>query len=231
MANFRAKFSQPKNEHELLSRVAHLAGKNLYQLACEIHWSVPENLKRDKGWIGQLLEIHLGASAGNLSEPDFQSLGIELKTIPLNRKHKAKETTFVCATPLVNHIGLLWQDSCVYHKLSRVLWLPVEADPAIAIAERKVGMGFIWSPSEQEMQALQQDWEEFMELISMGQVETITAHLGESLQIRPKAANGSVLTTGIGSSGQRKQTLPRGFYLRTSFTNQILQQQFNSVDN
>ena len=229
MVNVRKKFSPPQSEHELLSRLVELAGKNLSQLAGDIHWPVPENLKHDKGWIGQLLEVHLGASAGNLSEPDFQELGIELKTIPLNRNHKAKETTFVCATPLVNHIGLLWQDSCVYHKLSRVLWLPVEADPTIAIAERKVGMGFIWSPSEQEMQALQQDWEEFMELISMGQVETITAHLGELLQIRPKAANGSVLTTGIGSNGQRKQTLPRGFYLRTSFTNQILLKQFKTI--
>ena len=225
------KFSPPESEQELLSRVTALAGKNLSQLGGEIHWPVPENLKHDKGWIGQLIEVHLGASAGNLSAPDFQHLGIELKTIPLKQNKKAKETTFVCATPLINHMGLLWQDSCVYHKLSRVLWLPVEADPDIAIAERKVGTGFIWSPSAEQMQVLQQDWEEFMELISMGQVETITAHLGEYLQIRPKAANGSVLTTGIGSKGQKKQTLPRGFYLRTLFTNQILQEQFNDMGN
>jgi len=229
MDNIRRKFSPPQSEQELLSRVAALAGKSLSQLAAEIHWPVPENLKHDKGWIGQLIEVHLGASAGNLSAPDFQNLGIELKSIPLTANYKAKETTFVCAAPLINHTGLLWQDCCVFHKLSRVLWLPVEADPGIAIAERKIGTGFIWSPSEDEMQVLQQDWEEFMEIISMGQVETITAHLGEYLQIRPKAANGSILTTGIGSRGQKKQTLPRGFYLRTLFTNQILQQQFKTI--
>jgi len=37
----------------------------------------------------------------------------------------------------------------------------------------------------------------------------------------------SVVTTGIGQDGLKKQTLPRGFYLRTSFTAQILQSQFN----
>lgn len=222
------KFSKPESESELEKRVTELAGKKLSQLAKEIHWPVPENLKHDKGWIGQLLEVHLGASAGNLSEPDFQNLGIELKTIPLTAKHKAKETTYVCIVPLLDNIGLSWGNSCVCRKLSRVLWLPIEAAPEIPVGERRVGRGFIWSPSEEQMKALRNDWEEFMELISLGQVESITAHLGEYLQIRPKAANASVVTTGIGQDGMRKQTLPRGFYLRTSFTNQILQSLVNS---
>ncbi len=220
--------TKPESEHELESRVLALAGQTLSQLADKIHWPIPENLKHDKGWVGQLLEVHLGASAGNLSEPDFQNIGIELKTIPLTAKHKAKETTYVCAVPLLNNIGLSWEDCCVYHKLSRVLWLPVEAEATIPLGKRRIGRGFIWSPSTEEMDLLKTDWEEFMELISLGQVETITAHLGEYLQIRPKAANASVVTTGIGLNGMRKQTLPRGFYLRTSFTNHILESFFKN---
>lgn len=41
----------------------------------------PKDLKRDKGWIGVLLEIWLGASAGSKPEQDFAALGVELKTI------------------------------------------------------------------------------------------------------------------------------------------------------
>ncbi|MCW8929919.1 MAG: DNA mismatch repair endonuclease MutH [Gammaproteobacteria bacterium] len=223
-----SKFTKPETEDELETRVLELAGQKLSHLAHQIHWPIPENLKHDKGWIGQLLEVHLGASAGNLSEPDFQKIGVELKTIPLTAKHKAKETTYVCTVPLIDNIGMTWENSCVYSKLSRVLWLPIEANPEIPVGERRVGRGFIWSPSTTQMDDLRNDWEEFMELISLGQVETITAHLGECLQIRPKAANASVVTTGIGQSGMRKQTLPRGFYLRTSFTNQILQSVFDS---
>lgn len=222
------KFSRPETESELEIRVNEIAGQKLSYLANQVQWPVPENLKHDKGWIGQLLEVHLGASAGNLSEPDFQNIGVELKTIPLTAKHKAKETTYVCTVPLLNNIGLAWEDSCVFSKLSRVLWLPIESAPEIPVGERRVGKGFLWSPSETEMENLRNDWEEFMELISLGQVETITAHLGECLQIRPKAANASVVTAGIGQNGLRKQTLPRGFYLRTSFTNQILQSVFKS---
>lgn len=220
------KQTAPQSEAELMSLCRHIAGQSLRQLADSVHWTVPPDLRRDKGWTGQLLECLLGTSAGNLSEPDFINLGIELKTIPLNRNYQARETTYVCTVPLLNHIGLQWQDSCVYKKLSRVLWMPIEADPDVPLAQRKVGNGFLWSPDEDDMDILQTDWEDFMELISLGQVETITAHQGEYLQIRPKAANSSAITTGIGSDGLRKQTLPRGFYLRTTFTNQILRKHF-----
>ncbi|MCU7836983.1 MAG: DNA mismatch repair endonuclease MutH [gamma proteobacterium symbiont of Taylorina sp.] len=218
---------KPESENELITRALALSGKNLSQLATDIHWPIPENLNHNKGWIGQLIEVCLGATAGNLSEPDFQNLGIELKTIPLNSRHTPKETTYVCVVPLLNHTGLQWQDSCVYKKLKRVLWVPIEADPAVILSERKVGHAFLWSPTADDMEILQSDWEEFMELISLGQVESITAHQGEYLQIRPKAANASVITTGIGQDGLRKQTLPRGFYLRTLFTKQILQNIFS----
>ena len=217
----------PLSEIELTRRVIKLSGNNLQCLAESVSWDVPADLKRDKGWIGQLLEKLLGASAGNLSEPDFPQLGIELKTIPLTRELKAKETTYVCTVPLVNHIGLQWEDSCVFRKLSRVLWIPIEADPAIPLQQRKVGSGFFWSPDLEESKILQADWEEFMELISLGQIDTITAHQGEYLQIRPKAANAAAVTAGIGSNGLYKQTLPRGFYLRTALTNRILEKCFS----
>ncbi len=217
----------PQSETELLKLTQNIAGFSLSELAYQINWTVPHDLKRNKGWIGQLLEYLLGTTAGNLSEPDFQNLGIELKTIPLNADLKAKETTYVCTVPLLKHIGLQWEDSCVYKKLSKVLWVPIEANPSLSLGERKVGQSFLWSPSDDEWDSLQTDWEEFMELISLGQVENITAHQGEYLQIRPKAANSSVVTTGIGQNGLRKQTLPRGFYLRTQFTNQILQSRFS----
>ncbi len=217
------KVPPPLSENELTLRAAQLSGKSLSQLANVVHWQVPADLRHNKGWVGQLLECLLGTTAGNLSEPDFQNLGIELKTIPLNAEHRAKETTYVCTVPLLNHTGLQWQDSCVFKKLQKVLWVPIEADPSLTLGERKVGSAFLWSPEEEELDILQTDWEEFMELISLGQIETINAYQGEYLQIRPKAANASVVTTGIGQNGLRKQTLPRGFYLRTLFTNRILQ--------
>ena len=61
-----------------------------------------------------------------------------------------------------------------------------------------------------------------MDMIATGELEQITAHQGQYLQVRPKAANTKTLTKGIDSEGEETLTLPRGFYLRTTLTNQIL---------
>jgi DNA mismatch repair protein MutH len=50
----------------------------------------------------------------------------------------------------------------------------------------------------------------------------VTAKLGRFLQIRPKAANSRVITRQIGHDGEEEWYHPCGFYLRTSFTQQIL---------
>jgi DNA mismatch repair protein MutH len=217
------KIPAPKTEFELKQRVDEIAGKTLAQLAQSCHWTVPENLDHNKGWIGQLLEQILGTDAGNQSEPDFLQLGIELKTIPVKKNAMPAETTYVCIVPLNNHLGLQWKQSCVSKKLKRVLWIPIEVDITIHLGDRKVGSGFIWSPDPETEQILKDDWEELMEFIALGQVEALDASYGEYLQIRPKAANSKARTVGISTTGRYSQTLPRGFYLRTSFTKKIIQ--------
>ena len=174
-----------------------------------------------------MLEWHLGATAGSKPEQDFQELGIELKTLPIDQAGKPLESTFVCVTPLLGITGLRWEESNVRNKLSRVLWIPVEGSRDIPLAARRIATPFIWSPDVAQEAQLRQDWEELMELVALGQIESITAHHGEVLQLRPKAANGQALTSAIGGQGQLIQTRPRGFYLRTLFTQQLLQQAFN----
>ncbi|WP_428771250.1 DNA mismatch repair endonuclease MutH [Vibrio sp.] len=216
----------PQSEQELLERAYSIAGLTFQELAEEAQMTVPPDLRRDKGWVGQLLEWHLGAPAGSKPQQDFEHLGIELKSIPVSHSGKPLETTFVCVAPLIGISGLTWETSHVRNKLSRVLWVPVQGEREIPLADRRVGSPFIWSPSDAQWQVLQNDWEELMEMIVLGKVESITARHGEALQLRPKAANARALTEAYGVSGRPIKTLPRGFYLRTQFTGQILQQQF-----
>ena len=216
----------PASESELLERARSIAGVSFGELAEQANMKVPENLKRDKGWVGQLLEWHLGATAGSKPVQDFPEIGVELKSIPVGYNGKPLESTFVCVAPLTGITGLTWETSHIRNKLSRVLWLPVEGEREIPVAERRVGSPLIWSPSEEEEALLRNDWEELMDLIALGGVNQITARSGEILQIRPKAANSRAKTEAYGASGQPIKTLPRGFYLRAKFTSYILDTYF-----
>lgn len=218
--------SEPQSEDELIQRALAMAGQSLAELAQQAGMTMPANLNRDKGWVGQLIEWHLGAASGSKPQQDFVHLGIELKTIPISHQGLPLETTFVCVAPLTGIQGVRWENSHVRHKLSRVLWVPVEGEREIPLADRRVGAPLIWSPSQEEEQQLKQDWEELMELIALGQYQHISAKHGQVLQIRPKAANSKALTQAYNQEGKPIKTLPRGFYLRTQFTAQILQRHF-----
>ncbi|RAU50247.1 DNA mismatch repair endonuclease MutH [Pseudocitrobacter sp. RIT415] len=218
--------SSPQTQAELLTQAQRLAGYSLGELAAIAGLPIPKDLKRDKGWIGILLELWLGASAGSKPEQDFAALGVELKTIPIDSLGRPLETTFVCVAPLTGNTGVTWESSHVRHKLKCVLWIPVEGERAIPLAERRVGSPLLWTPSAEEERQLQMDWEELMDLIVLGQVEKITARHGEVLQLRPKAANSKALTEAIGAHGEPILTLPRGFYLKKNFTSALLARHF-----
>lgn len=218
--------SPPETEAQLLAQAQRLAGYTLGELAELTGMPTPRDLKRDKGWIGVLLERWLGASAGSKPEQDFAALGVELKTIPIDPLGGPLETTFVCVAPLTGNTGVVWETSHVRHKLKRVLWVPVEGSRTIPLAERRVGSPLLWSPDADEEQQLRQDWEELMDLIVLGQVTRITARHGEVLQLRPKAANSKALTEAIGEHGEPILTLPRGFYLKKNFTRALLARHF-----
>jgi len=216
----------PHSEAQLLAQAQQLAGHTLGELAAMAGLPIPRDLKRDKGWIGVLLEVWLGASAGSKPEQDFAALGVELKTIPVDSAGRPLETTFVCVAPLTGNTGVSWETSHVRHKLKRVLWIPVEGSRDIPLAQRHVGAPLLWSPNEDEERQLRMDWEELMDLIVLGQVERVTARHGEVLQLRPKAANSKALTEAVGVHGEPILTLPRGFYLKKNFTAALLARHF-----
>ncbi|MEC7947054.1 MAG: DNA mismatch repair endonuclease MutH [Myxococcota bacterium] len=210
----------PASETELLQRADALAGSHLGDIATAHALPVPPDLRSHKGWIGDLLEHALGAEAGNASEPDFPHLGIELKTIPVDDRGRPRQTTWVCVAPM----GVLdpgtWWASAVRRRLSRVLFVPVlgQGPPA----ERRCGAPVLWSPDAEQEAVLKADWEALTELLAEGEVWQWHARHGVALQLRPKAASARNRRWVTDGEGEWVQTVPRGFYLRTSFTAGIL---------
>ena len=212
----------PSSEQELLQRAQNLAGLTLGEIAKQAGIGVPDDLKRNKGWIGLLFEHILGASAGSRPEPDFPHLGIELKSLPINEQAKPLETTFVSVAPLTGLTGITWYNCYVRKKLAKVLWVPVISPKHLPLGERLVGSPFLWSPNEEEESLLAQDWQELTDMIVLGEVENIQGKHGQVMQLRPKAANSKAKTQAFDKNGKPFMTLPRGFYLKIGFTQRLL---------
>ena len=221
-----SKNTPPVDMAQLLARAASLAGRTLQEMAEQIGWTLPADLQREKGVVGQLLEAVLGASAGSKAEPDFPHLGIELKTLPIDSQGKPLESTYVCLAPIRGEPGLTWETSWVRRKLSCVLWVPILAERNIPLAERMIATPFLWRPTAADDHLLKQDWEELMELIALGKHDEIKGAHGQILQLRPKAANSDVRVEGFGADGAPSQVPPKGFYLKAHFTQALLQRHF-----
>nr|HAT8713376.1 DNA mismatch repair endonuclease MutH [Legionella jordanis] len=212
-----------KNEGDLLALCARIESLTFAQLASLLQLNIPEDNNRRKGWVGMAIELALGATAGNKAVPDFSQIGIELKTLPLNSQGKPSESTFVTSIPLLSIHTQQWTTSQCWSKLQRILWVPIEGDRNIPFHQRRIGQGFLWSPSPEQTAILEKDWEELVFMISSGRLEELNASMGTYLQVRPKAANAKSLCYGFDQEGNKILTLPRGFYLRSRFTNEILQ--------
>lgn len=217
----------PEDEAELLARATAIAGRPLESVATRFGLPTPADLKRHKGWVGQLLEYVLGASAASRAEPDFPHLAIELKTVPVDARAVPRESTYVCVCPLEgDELHGAWEESWVRRKLARVLFVPVVQRSDEPVGARIVGAPVFWEPGPEDLARLRADWEEITERIQLGQLDRLDARVGEVLQLRPKAADRTETTWVLDADAQWVETGPRGFYLRRSFTREILARAF-----
>lgn len=210
------------SEAALLERCLEIQGITFAALAQRLNLYIPINPVRRKGWVGQAVELALGTTAGARAIPDFHELNIELKTIPVDKVGRPAESTFVTSIPLLTLHEQTWETSQCYGKLRRVLWLPIEHDKDIPFTHRRIGLAKLWSPSPQETAVLEKDWSELSFLVIQGKLAELTSNMGEYLQVRPKASNARALCYGYDEAGERILTLPRGFYLRRSFTERCI---------
>ena len=124
----------------LLARARALVGQRVGDVATSLGVSSAGEAVRTKGTPGAILELALGATGGSTKVHDFPELGVELKTIPVDRRGVPVESTYVCTLSLADAETQEWEESWVRAKLSRVLFVPLVADdgepwPARRIAE------------------------------------------------------------------------------------------------
>jgi len=214
----------PRSEEELMERARALTGRTLGAIAAELRTMLPHDPVHAKGKQGELLERALGATGGSRAEHDFPELAVELKSIPTDEKGSPRESTYVCKIQLDDADSVEWEDSWTRKKLSRVLFVPVITPQDSAMLDRAVGTPVLFVPTAEEERVLRADYEDAMGLVALGRVEELTAHTGTWLQVRPKAKDGSARTLTFGPEREAILAMPRGFYLRPSFTAKILRE-------
>jgi DNA mismatch repair protein MutH len=206
----------------LVERARSLTGHTVASIAAELGLSTEGDAVRTKGRPGEIIERALGATGGPSRVVDFPELGVELKTVPVDEALRPLESTYVCKISLGDAETQEWETSWVREKLARVLFVPLIAPEGRPWPERIVGSPVLWSPTPDEETVLRADFDDVMGLIGVGRIEELTAHLGEWLQIRPKARDGSKVGVAYGPENEAIAAVPRGFYLRTKLTAAIL---------
>lgn len=217
--NRSSRRSPPATLRELEVRAEALAGRSVGEVAIALATPLPRESRRAKGFVGSLVEAALGADPCAGAGPDFPSLGVELKTIPIGVRGGPVESTFCCSIDMARADIEEWGSSRLALRLACVLWVPVDAARVAPLAERRIHAPRLWAPSDAEEELLRGDWEDLMGAIGAGRPPT--AHDGRVLQVRPKAANSGARALCADVDGPRR-ALPLGFYLRTEFTAAIL---------
>jgi DNA mismatch repair protein MutH len=207
-----------------LAHAAALVGVTLAELADGLGLPVPAGQLRTKGWSGQIIERELGAGDSNGRGQDFASLGIELKTVPVNRDLVPLESTAVCQIDPIEIAGESWETSYLRKKLGQVLWIALQVpDGPASVGDRQVVAVRLWVPSPDEQALLAADFELFVrEYFRRGRAAEITGHQGQVLQVRPKGRNAADLRRAFGPSGEPIEIGKCGFYLRPSFVARLL---------
>ena len=215
----------------LLRHAQALVGTTLAEIADGLGLPVPFDPVRSKGWPGQIIERELGAGTedGSGTEPggrgpDFAALGVECKTVPVNRALAPLESTCVCHIDPVAITGERWESSYVRRKLARVLFVALLVpDPNTAVGDRQVRAVTLWSPSPEEERLLAADFQLFVEdFFRPGRAGEITGHVGQVMQVRPKGRNAADRRLVVGPNGTPVSLGKCGFYLRPAFVGRIL---------
>ena len=186
---------------------------------------MPVGRVRTKGWSGQVIEHELGVAVGGARGPDFEALGIELKTVPVTPALVPLESTAVCQIDPIAIAGESWETSYVRAKLARVLFVALEVPPgARSVGDRRVAAVRLWAPARDEEAALRADFELFVrEYFRRGRAAEITGHLGERAAGAPEGPRRRRPARRLRRGRAARRASARcGFYLRPAFVARIL---------
>ncbi|QJC35461.1 hypothetical protein GJT97_02025 [Enterobacteriaceae endosymbiont of Donacia proxima] len=210
------------NKNILFLRAKLITGHYIIDIIKWLNYPINNNSIKDKGIIGKLIEYYLiGKKQNNKLNQDIPHLGIEIKTITINLKNKVLNDCFICSFPLIIKHNLSFYKKKLYKKISKILWIPIITNNInTSIFNKKIGDPFFWEPSFKDKVKLNNDWNNLIKLLIIGQLKKINFYKGNILLIKNKG-NKKQLTRTINQNGKFLYILPKSFYFKKKYLNYL----------
>jgi DNA mismatch repair protein MutH len=152
----------PEGEFEAvtLARLESIEGQTIAAVAA----SLGRQVGRGKSAAADVIRALVGQKAkGRIG--DFDRFGVELKTLPIDRRGRPVERT---SFPAFVHEELAfetWEASDLLGRLNRILFVPLYRDKGQEQATAVVRPAFFWSPTETELVGISEEWSRICDLI------------------------------------------------------------------
>ncbi|QJC34685.1 hypothetical protein GJT95_02050 [Enterobacteriaceae endosymbiont of Donacia crassipes] len=211
------------NENILFLRAKLITGYYIIDIIKWLNYPINYNSIKDKGIIGKLIEYYLtGEKQNNKLNQDIPYLGIEIKTITVNLKNKILNDCFICSFPLLIKKSLSFYKNQLYKKISKILWIPIiTKNINTPMLKKKIGNPFFWEPSIKDKIKLNNDWNNLIKLLIMGQLKNINYYNGYMLIVKNKS-NKKQLTKTIDQNGKFLYISPKAFYFKKKYLSSLL---------
>lgn len=184
-----------------------------------------------RGSLGNAVEYYYFMYDPNSDpNPDFNEVGIELKTTPLKRTKRgdlvSKERLVLSQINYMNVVDETWETSSVLKKCSDILLLFYLYAPDVNPVDYEFYLVELWSIPEEDIPTVRQDWETVVEKVRQGRAHEISGSDTLYLEACTKAANSAARTKQPFSDIPAK---PRAWALKQSYmtavSNKLLQAQ------
>ena len=200
------------NRQEATEKLQEIIGQDLVQLSKDYGVTLFKDNHKNKGWVGHIVEHHLGVPINSLQSPDFGDW--ELKTISMKQLKNGlivpKETMAITMINAEHVINNDFENSHLKNKLDKLL---IISRMWYATNEPKSELLKVFQfniDDDKELYAeIEADYEETRDCLKTKGFSSLTGKMGKWIQPRTKGqGNGAPIT--------------RAFYARTSFLKHVL---------
>ena len=210
----------PTDRESLLSYSLRLKDKTLGEV-CDV--ALLGLSSKDKGKFGSILERgYYRIEKNNENKPDFEELGIELKTTPMVRttkkKYRPKERL---SLNMIDYCGLIEKgfEGSLLKKNRELLVVFYLHDDQLVVEDRRILKVVLWTFSEEDIRVIEEDWNTIANMVLEGRAHEISCGQTYYLEAAPKGAGGG--------KGMKKQPYseikakPRAFALKQCYVQKI----------